>query len=233
MLNLNPQLDFHPERSQIALCVWFNLPFSHIILKALLFSTSYNWKIILILSSCDPSADVVLSDVWLRVIESVGSFCLSVLLLCRFSFFFLFTFLFIPLAVDKSFHNTSLYLLLLLLLLLSKWRNDQELATAWSRPTEAHWFPTKGLCVSHSAPAWKESFVPSAGSVLRCWSLPYFLKTVAVHQTVWHFPFSCVLCSIPWYSLLLLHQPPQPETALEQPGTTVSCAGHESFGGEQ
>lgn len=46
--------------------------------------------------------------------------------------------LFIPLAIDESFHNTSLYFLSLLLRLLSEYRNDQELATAWSRPTEAH-----------------------------------------------------------------------------------------------
>lgn len=137
---------------------------------------------------------------------------------CVTALWILFSFsLFIPLAIDESLHNTSLYFLLLLLRLLSKYRNDQELATVWSRPTEAHWFPTKGLCVSHSIPAWKESFVPSAGSVLRCWSLPYFWKTVAVYQTVWHFPFSCIFCSVLWYLLLLIHQSHEHETGLEQP----------------
>lgn len=94
--------------------------------------------------------------------------------------------------------------------------NDEEVATAWSRPTEAHWFPTKELCVIHSTAAWKESFVPSAGSVLRCWSLPYFWKTVAVYQSVRHFPFSCVFCIL-WCSPLLIHQSHERRAGLEQP----------------
>lgn len=137
---------------------------------------------------------------------------------CVTALWILFSFsLFIPLAVDESFLNTSLYFLLLLLRRLSKYRNDGELAIAWSCPTEAHWFPTKGLCGSHSTPAWKEIFVPSAGSVLRCQYLPYFWKTVAVYQTVWHFPFRCVFLSILWYLPPLIHQSHEHETGLEQP----------------
>lgn len=144
----------------------------------------------------------------------MGSFCLSVATL-----WVLFSFpLFIPLVTDESFLSTSLYFLLLLLCLLSKYRNDGELATVQSCPTEAHWFPTKGLCGSHSTSAWKEIFVPAAGSALRCRYLPYFWKTVAVYQTVWHFPFSCIFLSILSCLLPLLHQPYECEAGQEQPG---------------